>query len=1172
LALRDDEFVSRRKDICSAACDVVVRGGRGGPALLPTMLVGGFGEGTALASLRLSLAIAQNGAQTQHAKLALSGIMVPISDLLRNALSNGDLYKFSAALALVRFCGPHIASGESGGLQSVRDAIRIATNVLTLPIPHDASIEQIETQESLKAECISALESLSHNASLWNSISTDALPSMVRYLQSTGDASGGSARRRETRCAALRVFLQLVQVPSHAVSAAEAGLSQPLGKLFRNGKGARIQQEEEDDVPMLALEVLQVLAKNDESRRKARFLDTGVARDICYAIGNAATDKPKKPTDSRANITVVGLEVLHTILSDVESDINTRSVLQSSAAIAFLDAVASERHFVRAMCATLLLKTGMKLPVQDPEEDEELFFDVPKIYGPPLVLVREECAGFANTHEAVAAILFSVAVYACAIDSKRSEAFWNACLLKDGNSTADPSECSQTSATLVAHFLSLLDNDYKPFLPVDTERKEDFNLISRPLVRHHLLEALRVSINTATKFDEESRFLVSLFVKFNVPVTLLSLWSDPALLDLAFELLKQVVEIDPDDLLHLFVESKEAILAVFNMLNLDPPVGTSTDIVEIRRFLASVLGKLAENGLLANAVSRFDVRSSAIGALAAACLTEEEKSADEDDDEDMTSNRLSSGLMRCLVELCSVKVENEPNARIVLSSVEAEAIAKNLGKKICHMVLSRFLERAKLHQYEMEEDEVIMKAPDVAMLCAVAQHDSALQILRKIGGLHALSQIAAEGELSAVLVLKKVRLLYVIRSAVPQPFSSSSHFHLYFQACEDDFSLLLEADTFSSIMTLFSKEDHIAHWRSEPLLRCQLERAAFELLSQLCHASQRGRKAVAASESCNDCTARALAILVKIESNAENDEDSDAGELVTEMPNKLDPSESAQLEAAALSFLSSLVPVPAVCKELVNNDDFIKATSAMVSCEHRLALQHEAVKLMKSLAPYASKQQTLTPELIASVLHQVLESEPDVKAPTEASVNSNMFYATAISGILIVFSCLPGETQLNLAKAVSTLFSKTVKSVTVARGDRLHAGQLVYNLTTIMLLARGKDSTEEIFSGQLMTSLAHLIQWRYDPKTRLDDAEAPLWNAAVTHCVQILSLTLMTTEELLASAGVKISELGKTALMVARPGKAPRKALDFASSLKKLIETGDAAGSVAAQHVMNQLF
>ena len=1156
LALRNDEFVSRRRDICSAACSVVVRGGRGGPALLPTMLVGGFGEGTLLASLRLSLSIAQNGVKQQHAQLALSGIMVPISDILRNALSNGDLFKFSAALTLVRFCGPHVASNESGGMQSVRDAIRVGVSVLNLPIPNDANIEQIDTQESLKAECISALESLSHNASLWNAISTDALPSMVHYLQSTGDSSSGSSRTRETRCAALKVFLQLVQVPSHAVAAAEAGLAQPLGKLMRAGKGNR-GQDESDDVSMLALEVIQVLARNDDSRRRALFLDTGVARDICSAIGNSATDKPKKPTDSRANITVIGLEVLYTILTDVESDVSTRSVLQSPAAIAFLDAVASERHFVRAMCSTLLLKTGMKLPSPDAEAGEDSSISIPKAYGPPLVLVKEGCGGHANTHEAIASILFATSVYACAIDSKRSEAFWNACLLKDSGVSSDPLEVSKASAALSAHYLALLDSDYKPFMPLDSHRQEDFNLISRPLVRYRLLEALRDSISAGSD-DDDDQFFVSLFSKFNLPKILISLWGDPALLDISFGLMKQVVDIDPDDILLLFAESKEALLALFQMLNLDAPSGTETNIEEIRKFLAHVLNSLAVNGTLTEAVNRFEVRSSAISALAAACLTEEEAPMHDDDDEDVTSNRLSSNLMRCLVELCTVKDKNGESSKIVLSSSEAESIAKNLGKKICHMVLSRFLERAKLQEYEMEEEEEIMKAPDVAMLCAVAQHDAALQILRRIGGLHALSQIASEGELSAVLVLKK--------------------------ACEDDFSLLLEADTFLSIMTLFSKEDHQAEWRSEPELRGQIEGAAFELLGRLCDASPKGRKGVGSADACDSCIARAVEVVESFTKTEEKDEGgkedneeddaSDAGDLAPEKghkPLEFENLDNTKLCAASLSFLASLVPVSNVRKDLADSEKFVKAASALVTTTFHLKLQYEAVKLMRSLTPFAANGQNLSPDRLADVLLEALKFEAeDPKRNQQEPTNANLLHGTAVAGIQIVFNSLSGEKQLELGQAISSRFSKAAKNVTVAKGDRLHGGQLCYSLTSILLMARGKDSTESVFTTQLLTSMVNLIQWRYDPKTRLDDPDASLWNASVTHCLQLLSLTLMTTEERLNNAGIKPADLAKTVLMVARPGKAPRKAIDLSSALSKaIVDSGD---PIAAQTVKNQLF
>ena len=91
--------------------------------MLPTLLAGGFGKGAEVSSLHLALAIAQNGNKEQHSKLALSGILVLLSNFLCTALSTGDLYKFSAALALVRFCGPYVVTETNGGIQSVCDKI-----------------------------------------------------------------------------------------------------------------------------------------------------------------------------------------------------------------------------------------------------------------------------------------------------------------------------------------------------------------------------------------------------------------------------------------------------------------------------------------------------------------------------------------------------------------------------------------------------------------------------------------------------------------------------------------------------------------------------------------------------------------------------------------------------------------------------------------------------------------------------------------------------------------------------------------------------------------------------------------------------------------------------------------------------------------------------------------
>ena len=1190
LSARSDQYVGKRKGICRVACDVIVRGGRSGPSLLPTMLVGGFGEGCVLSSLRLALAIGQNGSPDEHAKLALSGILVPISDSLRTALSGGDLYRFSASLAMVRFCGPHIAAGQGGGLESVRDAIRVATSVLTLPVNPDASLEQMETQDLLKSECVAALEALSRNASLWSAISREALPSIVQYLHATADLpSVGNPRRQATRCTALRAVRQIVQVPSHAVSAAESGIVEPLGKLLKSGAKTAFQ---DDEVPMLALEVLHVIASNKQARQKAQFLTTGLAQSICAALGKAATDDPKQPSDSRADVTLLGLEILHSVLSDVEGDLDMQFVLQSSEAIAFLDAIASEPQFLKALCSTLLVTTNMRLPRHDGDQSGEAVFDIPTLYGPPLLQVTSKCAGFAGTHEAAASIFYTASVYACAIDSCRSDAFWKTVLMQGSDERV---EASRLAATLCAHFLALLTVDYTPFLPLDQRKQQDYLTITRPLIRYRLLDALKDLMeelsNGSAYGDTSDPYVTSLLVGFNVPHICLSLWKDPAILDLAFGLIKHIVEQDPDEVLHLFVEGKDAIMSLFDLLNLDSSIETSNNIGEIRRFLASVLGQLAETGLLADAVKKYDVRSNAIEALAAACLGEEERPADED--EDTTSARLSTVLMRCLVDLCTIKTRGiVQEKRIQLSAAEAESIAKNLGKKICHMVLSRFLERAKLQQYEIEDDEVIMDAPDVGMLCAIAQHEDALFVLRAAGGLHALSLVAAEGELSAMVALKK--------------------------ACKSDATVLLEGETYKSLLKLLIDED-----RQVPEFR-ELHSNAFELLARLCADSAKGRRLVAEAETCQDCIHRSMEIICilageytppenTVESDTDEEEDEevveDDAEEEPEEGGKLDPppyevlasatalppspvqkplSNPSELEIGACSFLTSLITMP-ICRDaLMDNKNCINSLSAIVTGEGEQKeviaaggpeLKSAALKVLTVLAPYTSSERALSSEALADVLLSILTAE--LKMPAKAGLNANFIYRNTLAGLNVIFDSVDGDKQKLIADSVAKRYRKSVKLASITRAttkeaERAFSAELVYEMTNTLILCRGKVFADvSVFTQDLLTSIVHLVQWRCDPKTSVGKTDPRSWDGAVFQSLMLLSFAIWRPDAVLDANGIKLTELASTTLMLARPGKAPRKAIDFQSALERMVakeEDGAAALGLTAQRILDRLY
>lgn len=1177
LAMRADEFENRRKEVCKVACDVVIRGGRHGPALLPTMLVGGFGEGAVTASLRLALAIAQNGSEEQHSKLAMSGLLVPVGDLLKSSLTAGDLYKFSASLALVRFCGPYVAAGTSGGVQSVRDAIRVATKVLTLPISPGATVEQIETQEALKSECISALESVSQNAALWSAISTDALPSIVAYLHSSCDPGSGGISLPETRSSALRAVLQIVQVPSHAVSAAQAGLAEPLARMLKSSNALHTRSEDVDEnMQLLSVEVLHVLVSRPESRRHCQLLQGDTLRAVCAAVGFTATDHESLQSDARANLSVIGLEILHYALAEVGSSGDTASVLQSAGAIAFLDAVASEPRFIRSLCATILLKTGMKIKNHESEEGVRDLIDVPRLYGPPLLLVKEKCAGFENTHDASSAVLFATSVFACAIESHKSETFWKHALLQDLHKANEVSDCLRTSSTFCAIYLRLLTEEYIGFVPRDPTGKQDFENLTRPLVRYRLLESLKAALDELTTesvlgHSEIDVYVLSLLVHFNVPHICLSVWKDPALLELSYGLIKAMVEADPDEVLHLFIESKDAIMSLFDLLNIEQSTEAVIEVAEIQRFLAQTLEKLASSGMLTEAVEKFGVRSSAIAALAAACLSEQEQA--HEDEEELTSNRLASGLMQTLVELCTVSSSNGSSKNIELSPGEAVSIAKTLGKKICQMVISRFLERAKLQEYQIEEDENIMDAPDVAMLCAIAQHDSALQALRSIGGLHAIAQIAGEGEITAVVALQK--------------------------GCKEDPSLLLEADTFAAILSLFSAEKRHSHWRTDTASQSKVETAAYELLAQLCMSSSKGRVEVAANYDFENALNRGLAIIATVvpsstdnasgmpdeveqeneEENAvldaETDEKKEAASSAVAAPGTSTNTEDPKLLAAAYSFLSALTPVPSARKALLENGQFLHATSALIVDSADSNLQFAALRAIAKLAPYSSGDGSLTAWSVGELLQSALAAEPEILTTGNFGWNKNLYHIQAAEGVFIVFDSLPQDKQREIFMAITARYAKLLKSHSIARttnaNERANGGELAYNLTTLMMVARGKDCIMNCFDMTLITSLVNTVQWRYDPKTVISEDDQDYWNATTTQCLQIVAQTLYKEESNLLKAGIKLKSLKDSIFMVARPGKAPRKAIDFPSALKLVIRSGEAAAKKAAERILAHL-
>ena len=1176
LTPKDDAFRVRKQEVCGVACDIIcLSRQRGESSLLPAMLVGGFGEGTLLASLRLSLAVAQNGSTEQHAKLAMSGILVPISDSLRTALAQGDIFKFSACLTLVRFCGPHVAAGEGSGLQSVRDAIKVATTVLTIPVDPDMPIEELERHESIKAECISALEALSSNASLWSSISKDALPAIVTYLHSSCEA--GRQDGKATRCAALRAIMQIVQLPSHAVSAAKAGLAEPLGNMVSQCATGLALADGDDEMPLLALEVLHVIAANDDARREARFLECGVIKAVCHALGNAATEKPKQPTDSRADLTFWGLEILHLFLSDTEGvPGGITAVLQSPVASIFVAIVAREPYFVKAMCSTLLLTTQMQFARSDDDHAENETFDIDRSYGPPLVLVEEACLKYDNTHHATLALFFSICVLSCAIESNATDALWNTMFLQDGKRSASD---QQLAATFCAHYLHLLLEDKAgPFIPVDGRKMTDFLSITRPLVRHRLLEGLKSGLANHAK----EPYMISMLVAFDVPRMCLTIWQDPALIDLAFDIIKMMVASHEDELLHIFVESKSSLLSLFDMLNVDHSVkAPSFQVTEIRRVIASILGSLAESGLLTQSVETFSLKTSAISALAAACLAEDDSKVDEDGELEATSSTMSSRCMQCLVELCTFDEGEKKGMK--LSADESTAIAGLLGKKICQMVTSRFIEKAKLLQYDVEDDDDVMNAPDVKMLCAIAQHPRGLQVIASIGGLHALSLIAAEGELSAIFALK--------------------------HACKEDPSILLDVDGHVSVMKLVVDAQHADTQNAEATRK--VEGAAFSLLADL-SMNAKGRRAVTSTEELEVCTTRATELIKSLveaipssedfigtideaprheSDEAEKKDDCDDGttsleshlkSMEIEKPSGHTPHSSAkppvkpiegctELEASALSFLANLISEDKCRAKLLKDRMFLDAVLALSTHSTTpLGLRSQTTNFLVKASPFAEtseSQDAISIFELAVTFNDALQLKC-----------SNLLISAVAEGVGTIFAQLPPSLQRPIVETLLPQWITLIRKFTVARNtgsdaDRENGSVLAYNMSLIIITAYHIDALRALVATKdVLVSMINLTQWRYDSvKVTLPDDEQLQWDAAASNTLQVVASVICGIRKSQLKTGLSTKTLMMTPLMMARPGKAPRRACDFASALQRAIETkNDPVSYMCAKRILER--
>ncbi len=81
-SVEKDIFSCQFEDVCTSACDVVSKNNFLAPAL-----VGAYGEGIVMPTLRLLSTIAANASSKKiHKQIVRSGALLPVTDILRDAM------------------------------------------------------------------------------------------------------------------------------------------------------------------------------------------------------------------------------------------------------------------------------------------------------------------------------------------------------------------------------------------------------------------------------------------------------------------------------------------------------------------------------------------------------------------------------------------------------------------------------------------------------------------------------------------------------------------------------------------------------------------------------------------------------------------------------------------------------------------------------------------------------------------------------------------------------------------------------------------------------------------------------------------------------------------------------------------------------------------------------
>ncbi len=400
---------------------------------------------------------------------------------------------------------------------------------------------------------------------------------------------------------------------------------------------------------------------------------------------------------------------------------------------------------------------------------------------------------------------------------------------------------------------------------------------------------------------------------------------------------------------------------------------------------------------------------------------------------------------------------------------------------------------------------------------------------------------------------------------------------------------MLEADTYQSIISLFSVYDHRSHPSIQPSLNDQVECAAFHLLAQLCNSSSKGRQAVTVASGFIHCFDRALDLVSSLcPTKPESDGESKGGEVesdivdfsdaIHDQPLKTRPNgESCPLSLveAAFTILSSIILSIQIQESLICDDTFIQACFYSARRGSTSVLRRSAVRVIARLAHCTSSGSRLTAPDAAKVLCEMLTDYSTATSGSDFTYAGDNAATLAADGLICVFGKLASEQKQITISEISKVYFDVLRNRSLSKtvSDQLGSAKLAYALTRLMLVGMGSESVEAAFGSSIILPMVGTLQWRYDSKTILQEDEQVYWDASATHALQILSLWLEQGKSLrtYGTSSFESHNIQDNIWMVARPGKAPRKAVDFAVAVTLASKSADASARLHAERIYTWL-